>query len=41
MSELGAALADWLASRGVGEDITGASLRTQWSATFQAEAPSR
>ena len=30
MHELGAALANWLTSRGVTEDVTGASLRTQW-----------
>jgi serine/threonine-protein kinase len=32
MTELGVALADWLTGRGVSEDITGASLRTQWLA---------
>jgi serine/threonine-protein kinase len=32
MSELGQMLADWLAQRGVREDITGASLSTQWYA---------
>jgi serine/threonine protein kinase len=31
ISELGAALADWLGGRGISEDITGTSLRTQWS----------
>jgi serine/threonine-protein kinase len=30
MAELGRELAAWLAARGVGEDITGSSLRTQW-----------
>jgi serine/threonine-protein kinase len=30
MSELGSRLAEWLSERGVHEDITGASLRTQW-----------
>jgi len=36
MHELGTALANWLTSRGVTEDVTGASLRTQWptDATF-------
>src|SRR5579859_2511028 len=39
MSELGARLAEWLGARGVCDDITGASLRTQWpgSGTFQVE----
>jgi serine/threonine-protein kinase len=41
ISELGQRLADWLTARGVGEDITGASLRTQWPLSDQPEAPSR
>jgi serine/threonine-protein kinase len=42
MAELGQKLADWLAVRGVLEDITGASLRTQWPSPRwdQAEPPS-
>jgi serine/threonine-protein kinase len=31
MRDIGAELAAWLSSRGVREDITGASLRTQWT----------
>ena len=42
MSELGQQLADWLAARGVCEDITGASLRAQWPTVglVQPEPPS-
>jgi serine/threonine-protein kinase len=31
IAELGSALASWLTGRGISEDITGTSLRTQWS----------
>jgi serine/threonine-protein kinase len=41
MSEFGARLAEWLGGRGVYDDITGASLRTQWpgSGSFQVGSP--
>ncbi|WP_438014041.1 serine/threonine-protein kinase [Sorangium sp. So ce315] len=42
MRELGVALAAWLVSRGVSEDVCGASLRAQWldERTSQVPAPS-
>ncbi|WP_437313372.1 protein kinase domain-containing protein [Sorangium sp. So ce385] len=42
MRELGVALATWLLSRGVSEDVCGASLRAQWldERTSQVPAPS-
>ncbi|WP_437790987.1 serine/threonine-protein kinase [Sorangium sp. So ce693] len=40
MRELGGALATWLVSRGVSEDVSGASLRAQWLEERASQIPS-